>query len=247
MFVKRFGEAGDRAVLLLHGGGVGGWMWDPVRVHLDAGLRLRLVVPDLPGHDHSADEDYVSHDETLAGLESLIESESGPVAVVGFSLGAQLAILLAARRPDLVDRVVIVSAQARPTPAPGLTLALLGATAGLAKQEWFAKLQAKELFVPDELLADYVRTSATVSRRTLLAAVGDNIRFEIPPEWSSFPGRALVLAGSQERAVMKESARMLHDALPGSALELVEGSGHGIPLQQPAWFATRLRAHLSEP
>lgn len=243
MYARTFGPDDGRPVLLLHGGGAAGWMWEPLRSHMDAGPRL--LVPDLPGHDRSADRTYESHDATLAVLESLLEKEAaGPVAVVGFSLGAQLAVLLAARRPDLVERVAVISAQARPTPAPRLTLALLGASAGLARQAWFARLQAKELFVPPALLDDYVRTSATVSRRTLLAAVGENIRFTPPEGWSSFAGGALLLAGTGERAVMRASALSLHEALPHSELELVDGCGHGIPLQRPEWLAARLRTWL---
>ncbi|MGM7671834.1 alpha/beta fold hydrolase [Microbacterium sp. A93] len=228
----------DRPVLLLHGGGVAGWMWDPLRTQMGAGNRF--IVPDLPGHDHSAHEIYRSHDQTIAELESLLAGEASPVTVIGFSLGAQLAIMLAARRPDLVDRVVVISAQAKPTRAPGLTLALLGATAGLAKYTWFARLQAKALFIPPELLDDYLRTSSTVSRDTLLAAVGENIRFTIPARWGAFPGHALILAGSKEQGIMRSSAEALHDALPHSTGEIVEGAGHGVPLQKPVWLARRL-------
>lgn len=239
MHVSTLGDERGRPVLLLHGGGVAGWMWDPMIERLGDGFRL--LVPDLPGHDRSADEEYRSHDQAVSELVPLLErSGSGPAAVVGFSLGAQLAVLLAARHPELVERVAVISAQARPIPAPRLTLALLGATAGLAKRDWFARLQAKELFVPPELLDDYLRTSAGISRSTLLAAVGENIRFTIPSGWSEFPGRALVLAGSRERPIMRASAGALHDALPGSEHEIVDGAGHGLPLQRPEWTARRL-------
>lgn len=243
MYVRTIGPSGGRPVLLLHGGGVGGWMWEPMWEHLDPGLRL--IVPDLPGHDHSAGEPYVSHEQTVAELAGLIEEEATePVAVIGFSLGAQLAILLAAARPDLVDRVCVVSAQAIPTRSPGLTLVLLGATASLARREWFAKLQAKELFVPESLLDDYLRTSTKISRQTLIAAVGENIRFTAPPGWADFSGPALVLVGDRERGVMKRSAESLSAALAGSELEVIAGCGHGAPLQRPEWFAQRVRSWL---
>lgn len=235
----------DRMVLLLHGGGVGGWMWRPAIAELRS--EPTLIVPDLPGHDRSSATPYVSHAQTVHELAELIERRAeGPVAVVGFSLGAQLAVLLAAERPELVDRVAVVSAQAEPTPAPGLVLGLLGLTAPLARRRWFATLQARELFVPASLLDDYLRTSASVSRATLLAAVGENLRFTVPAGWAGFPGRAVVLAGAKERAVMRRSARRLAEALPGSELELVDGCGHGIPLQRPDWFARRLERWLAE-
>lgn len=145
--VDEFGDRNGTPVLLLHGGGVAGWMWRPLIEQMGAGYRF--LVPDLPGHDRSAHADYESHERTIEALvEALQHREDRPVAVVGFSLGAQLAVLLAVRRPDLVSHVGIISAQAEPSRWPNATLALLRTAAPLAKREWFARAQAKELFIP---------------------------------------------------------------------------------------------------
>lgn len=238
--METIGGRTARTTLLLHGGGVGGWMWRPVIEHL--GDERTLLVPDLPGHDHSADHDYGSHPDTVAALAGLLEDRRhGPVTVVGFSLGAQLAVLLASHRPDLVDRVAVVSAQAIPSRWPRPLLAVLGVAAPLAQGERFARAQARELFIPPELFPDYLRTSRSLSRRTLIASVEENIRFTVPREWAAFPGDAVVLAGSKERAMMRTSAALLARTHPRSTLELVDGCGHGIPLQRPRWLAERLR------
>lgn len=237
-------EGGPRTALLLHGGGCGGWMWSPLAANLDP--ELRLLMPDLPGHDRSGPAPYRSHEETLNLLVALIEAEaSGPVVVIGFSLGAQLAVLLASRRPDLVRDVVVISAQAEPSPLPSLVLATLGLAAPLARNERFARLQARELFIPDELTDDYLRTSKGLTRATLLASVGENIRFTAPDAWGAFPGPALVLVGAEERRMMRRSARQLAEALPRSELEVVAGCGHGIPLQKPEWLARRVEGLLA--
>lgn len=239
MYVKTTGDTSGRPVLLLHGGGVGGWMWNPTVALLPQSYHM--IVPDLPGHDHSNDAHYVSHEQTCRELVTVVESVANhPVIVVGFSLGAQLAVLLASQYPHLVEGIVVVSAQATPTPAPGLTLGLLSLFAPLAKQHWFARLQAKELFIPPALLDDYLRTSAHISRETLITSVRENIQFVAPPGWGSFPRPALVLVGETERGFMKDSARTLHHTLTTSELEIVPKCGHGIPLQQPEWFAERL-------
>jgi len=215
-----------------------------MRTHLGAGRRL--LVPDLPGHGRSAHEPYVSHARTTAELSRILVDEGRPATVVGFSLGAQLAVQLAAQHPDLVDRVVVVSAQAVPMRATGPTLALLGATAGLARQEWFARLQARELFIPDELMADYVQTSAGISRKTLLRSVEENLRFVPPARWQRFPGAASVLVGAKEKTLMKRSATALHTALAHSTMEVVDGCGHGIPLQRAAWLARHIESGLED-
>lgn len=240
MHISTFGGDEDAATLLLHGGGVAGWMWEPMRTHLPTGRRL--IVPDLPGHGRSADQDYESHDATIDQLVRVIRRERRPVHVVGFSLGAQLAVLLAARHPDLVDHVVVISAQTVPLRAPGLMVSLLHASAGLAKKEWFARMQASALFVPDELMTDYVRTSASISRTTLVNSVRENIAFTVPESWESCARPALILVGAREKPLMKRSASVLHDRLPSSTIEMVDDCGHGIPLQRPEWLAQRIRS-----
>ncbi|WP_225735761.1 alpha/beta fold hydrolase [Gulosibacter chungangensis] len=242
LLVETRGE-GSSTILLLHGGGVAGWMWEPLASRIESSYRL--VIPDLPGHDRSQGAAYRSHDATIEILATVIEKDaSTPVTVVGFSLGAQLAVLLAARYPRLVQDVVIISAQAKPTPCPGATLALLRMAAPLARNEKFARLQAKELFVPNELMDDYLRTSRSINAHTLVAAVGENLKFTVPPGWSAFPGRSLVMVGERERVLMRKSAQLLAEAHSRSEIVVVESCGHGIPFQQPERLAVRLQEWL---
>jgi pimeloyl-ACP methyl ester carboxylesterase len=255
MHIAESGPANAPPLLLLHGGGVAGWMWRPV---LEA-LRtpVRAIVPDLPGHGASASVDYRSHDETAAELERLLEERAPAGAtVVGFSLGAQLTVLLAARRPALVADAVVVSAQAKSIAMPQLTLAMLAAAAPLAKWRRFARLQATELFVPEALLPEYLADSARISKATLVTSVRENLRFTVPSGWARPAGRAgaapsaLVVVGAGERALMRDSARVLHEARAGSELLVVDGVGHGLPLQRPDVLARILderitRAHPS--
>lgn len=245
MFSASFGPADAPVILLLHGGGVAGWMWEPVRDRL--ATAHRVVIVDLPGHGCSVDEPYVSHAETARGLARLLaeESHGRSAAVVGFSLGAQLAILLAAEHPHLVDRVVVVSAQTLPLPFTKTTLALAGAAAPLARRPWFARLQARELFIPPSMMSDYLLTSAGITRSTLVPSLAANLEFRIPEGWSRFPGAAMVMVGSRERRVMHDSAAALHEALPASIPVVADGCGHGIPLQRPDWFAETVADFLA--
>lgn len=242
LHIARRGD-GAAALLLLHGGGVGGWMWKPVAKHLDASVRL--LIPDLPGHDHSAHVPYRSHRETVRMLVAMLRDHAAsPVAVVGFSLGAQLAVLLAAEHPKLVQHVAVISAQTKPTPFPAATLAMLRMAAPLARSARFARLQAKQLFVPETLMDDYIRTSRTLPVESLVAAVSENIRFTIPPGWATFSGRSAMLVGAQERRLMHVSAQQLASLNSRNELSIVAGCGHGIPLQRPEWLAGRLQRLL---
>lgn len=244
LVVDETGERDGVPVLLLHGGGVAGWMWRPLIEQMGPGYRF--LVPDLPGHDRSAHTDYESHDRTVDALAQILQRcENRPTAVIGFSLGAQLAVLLAVRRPELVTQVGVISAQAKPSRWPGVTLALLRLTAPLARSEWFSRAQAKELFVPPALFPDYLRTAQRLSTRTLLTSVGENMRFTVPPAWASFTGKTLVLVGERERAVMADSAHHLTRDRDDGGFETIAGCGHGAPLQKPRWLADRLSAWLT--
>lgn len=247
LFATRTNNAADRTLLLLHGGGVAGWMWQPLLAEL--GTDFNVLVPDLPGHDRSASIDYRSHAITLPLIEDLLESflttlpaeGSQNVTVLGFSLGAQLTVALAAKRPDLAHRAIVVSAQAKPLPLPAATSAMLSIAAPLAKFEWFARAQAKELFIGDDLFDDYLRTSRSISKATLLNSVGENIRFTPPAAWAKFPGKVRVFVGANERSLMRDSADILAGLRPSGAAEVIAGCGHGIPLQRPELLAACLR------
>lgn len=241
VFVAEHAPERPRTVVLLHGGGVAGWMWQPVRAEL--GDEYRLIVPDLPGHDRSVGDDYVSHEQTLEHLRAmLVERAVGPVTVVGFSLGAQLALALASATPELVSGIVSISALVIPSRAPGFTRALLALTAPLAKNERFARMQAKTLGVPPALVLDYLRTSRSVSKATLLNVVAANGAFSLPPGWARFAGGATVLAGGREPRPVQRSAELLHAANPRSSVEIDPDAAHTLPFSNPALVARSIRA-----
>ncbi|MFE7507375.1 alpha/beta fold hydrolase [Promicromonospora sp. NPDC057488] len=259
------GPSDAPVVLLLHGGGMGAWMWrDQVAALRE---RYRVITPDLPGHDHSAEVPFGSPGEIVAELAGLLgEVSQGSAAsteasteagtetgtgtpgttVVGFSFGAQLALALAAAHPGLVARAVVVSALAEPMPLPGLSAGLVRAAAPLGGQRWFARLQARALYVDDEMFDDYLRTARSLSAADLVAMTSANAAFRIPEAWARFPGEALLLAGAAEPRALVHGMRELHRRLPTSELEVVPGTGHGLPLQRADWFTQRLLGWLGQ-
>ena len=147
-----------------------------------------------------ADSPYISHEDTVQRLTGVIERHAPQGAhVVGFSLGAQLAILLASERSHLVRGVVVVSAETKPAPFPGPTLALLSLAPPLARHRRFAAAQAHQLGIPNQLSDDYLHDSTATTRETLLSSVSENIRFTLPATWSDYKGAVDVLVGANER------------------------------------------------
>lgn len=105
-------------LVLLHGGSLHAHAWDAMLLQSDLPA-LGVLAFDLPGHGHSAwfEEPLYLPDQLLPVLAPAIEAlADGPVTVVGHSLGGLAALALAARRPDLVDRLVLVDATPGSTP-----------------------------------------------------------------------------------------------------------------------------------
>ena len=100
-------EGGDGAavLLLLHGLGATGDVWNRWEPLLAERWPGRWIVPDLPGHGGSAPLPAYTFDGLAAAVAGLIPPET-PTVVVGHSLGGVVALVLARRRPDAVRGVV---------------------------------------------------------------------------------------------------------------------------------------------
>jgi pimeloyl-ACP methyl ester carboxylesterase len=89
------GGSGPRTVLLLHGLGATGAVWNGVRGLLST-RSVRWVVPDLSGHGLSPHASQYSIGQMAAALSALM-ADAAELYVVGHSLGAYLGLALASR------------------------------------------------------------------------------------------------------------------------------------------------------
>ena len=107
-----------RPLILLHGGLGSGGMFAPVMPQLAAGHQVIAV--DLQGHGRTADIDRPLSIELMADdIAALIRHlRLEKPDVVGYSLGGGVALFTAAKYPELVDRLVVVSAHARSDAIP---------------------------------------------------------------------------------------------------------------------------------
>jgi pimeloyl-ACP methyl ester carboxylesterase len=114
---QKHGAAPGR--VYIHGlGGTGAAGFGDIAPHpLLAGPRALIV--DLPGHGHSdrpVDFGYTLDDHAAAVAAVLDAERLRGVDLVGHSMGGDIAIVLAARRPDLVGRIVVAEANLDPLP-----------------------------------------------------------------------------------------------------------------------------------
>ena len=106
--VSRFPDPAKPPVVLVHGLGVSSRYLVPTAVRLADDYRM--FVPDLPGFGRSERPRHILDVSGLAdALESWMDAAGLPnAALLGNSLGCQVIVDLAVRRPERVERAVLV-------------------------------------------------------------------------------------------------------------------------------------------
>lgn len=244
-------------LVLVHGGLVDRSFWGPSLPLLAEHYTVHAM--DRRGHGHSdaypADHDIEREYEDVAALVAAI---GAPVAVVGHSGGAHVA-LQAARRCDLVWRLVLYE----PPRFDGLTPGVLA--------RLHASLQAGNLddvlatVLVDVIAADLNPGLMPGARPDVLAGMRDSpvwaaamrnvssipaeadsyaaYRFE-REEFRDFSTPTVLLLGSTTGPVMRRWVEDLQTALPRSRIMMLEGQGHGAMLDAPELFVHTVRAAL---
>ncbi|MCR8671901.1 alpha/beta fold hydrolase [Agrococcus sp. HG114] len=230
-----------RPVVLLHGGNVANWMWEPQLV----AVRDRLALtPHLPGFGARVDEDWPglpgAADDIAARIRML--GAEGPVDVVGLSLGGVLALHLAARHPELVASVLTSGAAV--TPVGGAARATSALQLALWNQRWFWRGQALAFGLPKDSHELYVEHGVSVRRSTAKAMLDEVYAGGIPDGLADYRGRMLLVAGELEPAVMAESLDALRDAVPHAQTRTAPGMHHVWNVEDVRHFNAMLRDWL---
>ena len=238
MTVIEYGQQNPDVVMLLHGGGLSWWNYREAAQLLEN--RFHVVLPVLDGHADS-DVPFSTIEDNAVRLIAYIDGHFGGrvKAVAGLSLGGQILTEMLSQRPDICDCALIESALVKPMK---LTHVLIGPTFGMSygliKQKWFAKLQADYLGIPKNLFADYFRDTCKISKADMISFLKANSAYCIKPALSDTRASVKVLAGSREQKSILDSAKLLHQAIPESSLEIFPGLRHGeLSLNHPQRYA----------
>lgn len=247
MTAMEFGKENQEVVILLHGGGLSWWNFRETAKLL--AKRYHVVLPVLDGHGES-NVPFTSVENCAARLLGYIDTHFGGqvAAIGGLSLGGQVAVEMLSQRPDICRCALIESALVKPSK---LTHALIGPTFGMSygliSQRWFAKLQASYLGIPKELFADYYRDTCRISKADMIGFLKANSVYTIRPSFSATTARVLIVAGGREQKNILDSAKALHQVIPGSFMEILPGLRHGyLSINHPKRYAQMLQKLIEE-
>lgn len=248
MHYKLYGEK-DAAILMvfLHGGGVSGWMWDRQIEYFKASAQCLVI--DLPeqGLSNKNVKFSIAHSAELI-LEQIEKVKNNrKIVVIGFSLGAQIAIHMLSVKTDLIDYAMINSPLVRPNRLGNrLMKPLVHLSYPFVKFKAFSRAQARTLYIDKAYEDIYFQESSQMKIDTLLRILEENMAFEIPKGFKEATGKILVTVGEKERSVMKKSAKDVVNANPNSIGVVISNIGHGFPLALPEPFNQMLARWIQE-
>jgi pimeloyl-ACP methyl ester carboxylesterase len=261
----RWGAA-EPEYVFLHGGAQNAHTWDTVILALG---RPALAI-DLPGHGHSdrrPDMDYGPwrNAEVVASVMEAVAPHAG--MVIGMSLGGATTIRLAAERPDLVGRAVLVDVTPQINdPSREMTTIERGSVAlisGPPVWDTFEEMADMAVALSPLRAASGVRRGARHNSRRMddgrwtwrydlfgpwPDGAGDWIDFT--PLWEDVSRIAcpvLFVRGGESKYVRDEDVAETQQRLPQLEVETVAGAGHAVQSDQPLELVRLIRAHGAAP
>lgn len=228
MKFREFGVKSNKAVILLHGGGLSWWSLTP---HIEALKDDYFVIAStIDGHGDDSENTFITIENCANEIIEYIDNNlDGKVyGICGLSIGAQIAIEIMSRNKDIVQKAIIESGLVHPMKSvAALVKPMYSMSYGLIKQRWFSKYQAKALFVSDDMFENYYEDSCKMSKESLINMTISNSNYSMPESLKDSNAEAIVLVGSKELSAMKKSAKLLNNTIKNSTLKILDKNGHG--------------------
>lgn len=233
-------------LMLLHGAGDQAGTWAHVAPAL--AKHHTLIIPDLAGHGASAPSTGpIETSAVYGGLEAVLANQAGGrrMTIVGNSLGAWMAMVLAQRHPEWVERVVAVNGGALKN--ANASVKLFPRNREEARETMAQIRDGSAPPIPDAVLDDLVRL-AEVGPMARFAATAASMDLWVLTEEQlrtlKVPVR--LIWGTSDKLMPLEYAKRLEALLPDAKLVTLDHCGHVPQQEAPRRFLAALQEVLEE-
>jgi len=223
-------------------------MWDANLPELEKGFRV--IRYDTRGHGESPVPagPYTIDDLTDDLILLLVRLGVAKAHVVGLSLGGMTAMRLAARRPDLVDRMVVLCTSAYLEPSSAWTdrAALVRANGTRAVGDavvtrWYT---AAHLAAHPDVRAASAAVVAETPAEGYAACCEVIAAMDLRPDLPSIAAPTLAIAGAEDPATPPPELQVIAESVPDCDLLVVEGAAHLASAEQPSIVTRAILTHL---
>lgn len=247
-------EGGGCPVVLVHGWCMSSAVWKYQFAGLSASMRL--LAYDLRGHGRSRDIsgglDFAGFAADLVDLFDRLELSK--VVLVGWSMGAQIALQSYAELSGRVAGMVLVSATPRFTASDDFPHALAGGEAGGMRLKVQRSAQRalegfySRMFAEGEL--ERCSSAAEINRllsaipapdtAAMLDALDALARTDMRHVLATITAPTLIMNGGEDRICLPEASCYLKEQIPGAEQRVFPGCGHAPFLTQSQQFNAEL-------
>ncbi|WP_258534988.1 4-carboxymuconolactone decarboxylase [Streptomyces sp. PT12] len=228
-------------------------VWEPQLAAL--ARHHRVLRFDLPGHGRSAASPLPPNgaarlDDLAATVLRLADARGWErFAYAGISLGGAIGLHLAARHPDRVSRLAVLSSSAHfgpPEPwherAATVTARGTGALVPGRTGVWFAP-EVADTPLGAALLSDLRCADDGAYAACCAALAACDLRADLP----AITAPTLVLTGRDDPVTPPAHAREIADAVPGADLVEIARAAHLVNVERPGPVGAALLGHFAEP
>jgi pimeloyl-ACP methyl ester carboxylesterase len=201
----------------------------------------RLFAPVLERLHLKAHIPALSGANTVRELaDSLLKTLPERFALCGFSLGAIVALEMAAQEPARVERIALIGCN------PGTLSEEAARSRAALSRTAFVTASYDHTDPAIHALLDEMADATpalTYQQQTLVTVTRGDSR----PGLSRLRMPTLVVCGAEDRICPPRLSVEMARAIPRSRLALIEGSGHYVTLEQPEAVADEITAWLATP
>ena len=254
LYVEVNGSGPD--LVLLHGWGLNVRVWDGLVTELRD--RFRLIAVDLPGHGKSP---WSPGRTTPAEQAWLLHSTLAPISnrysLLGWSLGGQIALDLAAAMPAQIDKLVLVATTPRFTAVPdwpyGMKLEVITKMATQLREDYkgtvrdFLDLQVRGSMDGTgvvEQLRHALSVHGEAKPEALEAGLNTLATSDLRPTLPHVQTPTLVIAGQNDRITAPGASRVLAATLPDARYVEMRRAAHAPFLSHRLEFTAVLEQFL---
>lgn len=229
-----------RPVVLVHGAGGRGALWNPQLTGLSD--IARVIAPDLPGHGGTGGRGSVRVAEYAEWLIRFLDAAGlDRVVLGGHSMGGAIAQTVAVAHGDRLQGLILVGTGARLRVLPRIVELLREALPdGL-------RLISSLAYSPRTEPGAVAAVERALRETPPLVTLGDYLacdRFDVMAQLTHVRAPTLVIVGRDDRLTPAKYAAFLASTIAGAQLVEVAAAGHYPQLEQPAALNAAVRAFL---
>jgi pimeloyl-ACP methyl ester carboxylesterase len=248
--------SGDETIIFSHG-----LLWSGHMFHKQVAYfkdRYRVITYDHRGQGRTeAPAEGYDMDTLYEDAAILIERLVGkPVIFAGLSMGGFVGMRLAARKPELIKKLILLETTADPEPVENVpkykTLNSIVKYVGF----WPVIGKVMQIMFGQKFLNDpnrveekkyWIDQLKSNNRKSITRAVDGVIyRKGIAEEIHKINCPTIIMVGDQDVATKPEKAKKIHSLIKNSKLIIFEGGGHTSSVEEPEVYNREIEKFLND-